>query len=89
MMTEIEMDGQVNQTTFYDKLIALLSSVFIGGAAWAGLLGLIALVRYGAGYFEIPFPDNYYLDLVLLNLPWLFGLFAAWINYGKVLELEG
>lgn len=88
-MTEIEMDGQANQKTFYDMTIALLASVFIGGAAWASLLGLIALVRFGAGYFEIPWPDNYYLDLALLNLPWLFGMFAAWINYGKVLDLEG
>lgn len=89
MMTETEMGGQADRVTFYDRTVAFLASAFVGGVAWAGLLGLIALLRFGAEYFEIPWPDNYYLELVLLNLPWLFGVFAGWINYGKVLEMEG
>ena len=88
-MTENDLQTQTKNTTIYDMLLAFLTSLLIGGGAWAALLGLIALTRFGAGYFDLIFPDNYFLDLVLLNLPWLSGVIVGLINYGKVLELEG
>ncbi len=90
-MTETNYETQETTVSFGDGVVALLSSLGMGGFAWGAVWATIELVQFGLASFNILPPDSatnaYYIELVLLNLPWLAGVLVGFVNYGKVLKL--
>ncbi|MEK6221074.1 MAG: hypothetical protein N2D54_02380, partial [Chloroflexota bacterium] len=65
--------------------------IFMAATAWATILGVIWAINYGLEYFGVKVPLNVSNIIGIVNtyLPGIVGVVVGFINYGKVLELEG
>ena len=91
-MAEQELQMEEGQNSFGDFLIIFIASVAFGGLAGLATFGLVELLRLGLEYFSIALPTNpstaYYIELVLLNVPFLAALAVGVVNYFKMKDLD-